>query len=753
MPQEKVIKYDKDKGYGFIFNPDPKNRNGIFFHRTSIITESWIPEIGDLVEFEITKSEKGLNAIKVAFISQEKSGALQKQINSNSGNEAHAPYNFVPLNEILVTAPKENEDEEKLTGHILLQITTKTPIYIRGTLEPEDIMKKQTEESMGKRFIKSEFFSPGKVFRIPGSSLRGMVRTLTEIASHGRFDTYKIDNKNDKTLYYRAVADTSSLGEEYKSRMVDKADGHFPRIKAGLLKKKGNSYFIYPSKTLPKENGTQIYRINTNIGDNKVAGLDCVMAPFDSCEVYFKPVSPGPNSHKNGRLMLKYAKLASVKEKKDDEHPQKGFLVSSGVIRGKHMHWVINEEDPNEKLMEIRESVIRDYREDKKREVDGKADLLKYLDGHPNDCMPCFYLVEKEAVKAFGHTGMFRLVYDKSIADHIPDKLISSDPDLTQKLLVVEKKQHADELISSGPDLANDLAQKIFGNIGACPGRVFFEDAFYDQCSHELTQREKVPKILSTPKPTAFPHYLEQGNGPPLATYNYDIKISTDNKKGRIRGYKMYWHRSIKVEANGKESWEDSEVSCDNIDIDKDKQHTLIEVVNLNKMFVGRIRFEELTCIELGALLFSVDLPGGCFHKIGMGKPLGLGSIQIEPKLYISNRKTRYENVSSEWKDPIKEEGLEKIKDLKNEFAKCILAEIKEIKKSGQDDWEALWDVDRMQELRRLLAFAKGNSPGGRPDDTLIDYMTIRPFKARNVLPRPTQVGNKHRAQKPEVKK
>lgn len=68
-------------------------------------------------------------------------------------------------------------------------------------------------------------------------------------------------------------------------------------------------------------------------------------------------------------------------------------------------------------------------------------------------------------------------------------------------------------------------------------------------------------------------------------------------------------------------------------------QYTIIKPIKRNIKFKSRIRFENLTKEELGALLFVLDLPENHYHKIGMGKPLGLGSIEIKPSLFIVDRK------------------------------------------------------------------------------------------------------------------
>ncbi len=82
---------------------------------------------------------------------------------------------------------------------------------------------------------------------------------------------------------------------------------------------------------------------------------------------------------------------------------------------------------------------------------------------------------------------------------------------------------------------------------------------------------------------------------------------------------------------------------------DKKGKETLgskpIRVLPKGSELTGRIRFENLSNAELGLLLLSLDLPKGYAHKIGMGKPLGLGSARFSCKLNLINRKERYSAV------------------------------------------------------------------------------------------------------------
>lgn len=375
------------------------------------------------------------------------------------------------------------------------------------------------------------------------------------------------------------------------------------------------------------------------------------------------------------------------------------------------MHWVIGapSESPG---IPVPDDVIQNYRNDKGRRIDESLELLRLLDRNPQAKIPCFYLTNGGEVSQFGHTGMFRLSYNTTVGDHVPSEI-------TAKGL--------------------DLAQKIFGVLNSKPSRVFFEDAFLKNGNPEKQSEKRVPKILSTPKPTSYQLYLEQNkpNNPHnLATYNDSIDQAPNGcKRGSLRGYKLYWHQSA-------ENWQEEGIIPDNLELSdsEDTQHTILCPMEAKSVFSGRIRFEGLTSVELGCLLFALDLPQGCHHKIGMGKPLGLGSIHVEPTLFLSDRSERYAKLEREWQSsPKKEENLD---TYKSRFAQYLLESAYAKESGSETSWKELWETGRMKELKRLLAFNPGSSPDGRPEDREIQYMDdFSDFKSLSVLPKPTEVG------------
>ena len=123
--------------------------------------------------------------------------------------------------------------------------------------------------------------------------------------------------------------------------------------------------------------------------------------------------------------------------------------------------------------------------------------------------------------------------------------------------------------------------------------------------------------ILGQPKPQQGRFYLGQQNG---------LAQDTDRGKAdagyggsnRIRGPKVYPHHRDFTE----ESWSSDDQSKQN--------RSITGWVKPETAFELDLHLENLTRIELGALIWLLTLPAEHFLRMGLGKPLGFGSVQVE---------------------------------------------------------------------------------------------------------------------------
>ena len=85
-------------------------------------------------------------------------------------------------------------------------------------------------------------------------------------------------------------------------------------------------------------------------------------------------------------------------------------------------------------------------------------------------------------------------------------------------------------------------------------------------------------------------------------------------QSGFLRGRKFYYHRPLGPRRA----------------TDKNQYNKTIEAVKPDTVFKFEVEFTNLTEAELALLVFALVLEPDMAHKVGMGKPVGLGSAQIK---------------------------------------------------------------------------------------------------------------------------
>ncbi len=611
---------------------------------------------------------------------------------------APSPYNFVSLNQTVVPSNAQVNDfsvYKGLSGYIDVTVTTQTPMFIRGKNE--------------------EFFKIGEEMAIPGSSFRGLIRTMVEVLSYGKFVNFE-----DRELYHRltVIDDTKSEKDGIKKKI-------------GFLRfdQSEKSFHIYEAKEIP--------------------------AQYDR-----------PSNYSQDEFTYRFERIN-----------EKVYVkINTGSFGGQN-HLIKNfkilyEQKQGTSGIPIGEKIVKSFRDDDTRKT--KKDMANLLglaekprdftvklpDGITYIGIPIWYEIDaNQNIVSFGHCKNYRVPYDYSIGNHsyIPTNIQN--------------------------ETITDFAESIFGKSKSdlTAGKVYFEDLKVGQT---LTIEENILNTLATPKPTAYQMYLEQ-DGKPLKTWS---------NKAKIRGYKQYWHRD--TNQSNQYNWRNAtirkldfdkfrltqhekdqivsetiyqhrngQIQLDSknnpiVEIYKTKnyaewpksiqekvskiimnndtiQFSVIQAIPPNTFFTGRIRFDNLSPEELGALLCALNLPEGCCHKIGMGKPLGLGSVQVTTELILINREERYSQLfeGNGWSmsAPVADG-----QPYKRSFHNYV---IEQLRNTG--DMEAVagtfWDLPRMKQLKHMLTFDINNQS---KTDWLnkTKYQELKEFKNRTVLPKPEEV-------------
>ncbi len=127
-------------------------------------------------------------------------------------------------------------------------------------------------------------------------------------------------------------------------------------------------------------------------------------------------------------------------------------------------------------------------------------------------------------------------------------------------------------------------------------------------------------KILGMPRNSYFPFYAQNESGKKSV-------LSYDDQSASISGRKFYWHHNMETESIALGSYGTKE---------KSNQNATMELVmpDNSAEFSFKIYYDGISEEQLRALIWAVtlgenDVRGTQCHKLGHGKPLGLGSVKI----------------------------------------------------------------------------------------------------------------------------
>ncbi|MEH2169970.1 MAG: TIGR03986 family CRISPR-associated RAMP protein [Nostoc sp.] len=647
---------------------------------------------------------------------------MKKHIRKVPNNKkAIAPYNFVELPDKIVAAELESNGKlrdnnryysDRYTGRIECTLITSSPLYIRCGLTKEEFECGTEAKDL------SDFYYIDSITKkpvLPGSSLRGMLRTLVEIISFS-----KISPVSDyQRLFFRAVATLpreDSLATAYREFIPSE-------VKAGYLKRDGDTWKIYAAKEI------RINNTSTSFAWVKEEDLSSDDFPelkkFDDADYLSQdiPISFHSITKPKGRYIVENVTIPR-------KYPfNQGRLVTSGNMKEtsdsdsesiRTYHCVVFAPSPNpNKTYIIDPEAINDYLNaltdfQKQPPFDEKLGMLQ-------ENRPVFYCqpTQGNIVTLFGHSPYFRIPYSPNgdgkaatVVDFIPENL------------------RDDSII--------DIAEAIFGFVRrdkqpekkeqSRAGRISVSDAICLSSANDIfmTQEVITPKILASPKPTTYQHYLVQPEETNAEKSKLKHYASQPTEETVIRGHKLYWHKGSNPDIQHPKP---NEI--------KDTQTTQIKPIKSGIEFKFTIQFENLSKVEVGALMWIFDIAQNNNYRLslGMGKPLGMGAVKIESNLYISKRQARYTQLfnNNNWQTA---ESLDDNPDYQQFFENYILQELKQ---TGRFN-----DIPRIQMLLAMLSWQSLPSSKTR-------YMEIEgeqnpldgepnEYKNRRVLPTPLDV-------------
>jgi CRISPR-associated protein (TIGR03986 family) len=515
---------------------------------------------------------------------------------------AHAPFNFVPASHPISWTVVEDAKEPTYSGTIGVQLTALEPLLVSG---------KQDDGAVRR------FFRANGSLCIPGSSIKGVVRGMLEALSISALSPI-----TPRSVFFRDLNNSDYLTRFVDSESVPGVSIY--RSRAGYLRKRDGRWEILPcewAKVIYRDldragvryqngRGSPSERVRGLLDDPKARqGIGGAM-PAAADHHHPKPW--------NANLTLRYRRLNVLTIGGD------GRLVTAGHMQTRHFESVFY--PPSGNAQPICVQHLWDDFEEWLEQHKPRQDLLKALQSKDAKAyykhgVPVFWLEAKGSsaaapmVRAFGFCQLFCVPYRQSLEQLVGGRDPEEPVSLAERIF-----GFTDVRINDRP-----LSQK---------GRVTFGAA---RCTKETRELEPRTVVPGNPSPTCLGIYLEQNAPNTINRTATNHGLNTyDSGNAAPRGRKFYWHRPRAWEAAPAANAQNDRVQASYAPIDRGAQ------------FESVVHFERLTEVELGALLAAIQLPDGHAHKLGLGKPFGLGSVRLViVKLSLERDRERYRSLKS----------------------------------------------------------------------------------------------------------
>lgn len=579
------------------------------------------------------------------------------------------PYNFVRPLPALQNLPHLSEETADLhllwrcpppphdrytglSGRITCTMTAKTPVFVSDS----EIVSEQNGHKT------YHFFNVNGDDVIPASSLRGSIRSVFEAVTNSTFGAFTF---KDEPLFYRQPPEVAlGLVPARVERDENSASGYSLHFLTGSFELQIGSTNLYaawipqhpnPGTKRPKHLVTETVKIPDELQHGQTK---CWAYVVNTRHLIQREIA-----HENQRKGFPHWQVEYIAKteqeahdwfrglqndrKKQDQNGQvaryrlvSGYVYATGLnadVKQYERFFYYGQQGYSASLtqrnIDAYNHLMSDYHKRKdsianslsntEREGIESSRFIKQLEQLKEGTLVYADLEGTNAnpiIRAIYPVAISRTMYERTIrdviADHHPHLLPST---AINKLCLASRvfgwvSQEGDE------DLTKEVAYR---------GRVRFSNA---TVTHAIKNDAPLTlSILGAPHPTSLEFYLDDVQ---------HIKARRDGQHGynepnaKIRGRKIYRHHK---------RWDRTEATSGD---KSDQNRTIQGVYEPSSQWEFTIEFENMQPVELGALLWTLELGEGNtqgYHRIGYGKPLGFGSVQIKVAgLDFYDAETRY---------------------------------------------------------------------------------------------------------------
>lgn len=534
------------------------------------------------------------------------------------------PYNFIPLGDKCRREIPKINDDNSYTGYFDCSMRILTPLFIPNTSSSVRLLEKKEWDINKDEFKGYDFFSYDDWSKeqpylntpplppcnpvIPGSEIRGSVRSVYEAAFNGCMSSVDGDRDISRRCGEVKIPGILYWDKENKGWYLKKCRKARLRVEQIDEQETGKNYFNQVSRG-DYDHWKEGQEIWVKIGAKNLVTDHKVNVDSGNEERMKSKGFVKGYLHKGEFIQKKSCETVFCEYEKTKENS-----VRDEDIR--LLQRVLDEYKDRKKNCKIKDN---GWYEDFKVSKDNKRILVYYAKDNKNRVYMCPACIGREALK-------------KTVGS-----LLKNNGNY---------QPCSNELLCPACQIFGMMDKQEKTDTYAYGSRVRITDAVLIHSvtdSRNLFEEPIVLPELGEPRPGAVEFYTEtpysanempdENNMQGYWTYDYKYKYNKEKKNSverivlnknqpKIRGRKYYWHSEVDMD----------EFNGNKVNLMRQRIRPLKpnEAFDSEPTFQFRVYFEQLDKKQIQQLKWALDFGcPDCAHKIGRGKPLGFGSVQI----------------------------------------------------------------------------------------------------------------------------
>lgn len=589
---------------------------------------------------------------------------------NKQNTDLHNPYNFIPaLPRDLVTdelgdhepTGHDSYKSDKFSGRLSVKLTVKTPLIIVDAASA-----KEHEDNKEHKIFDIRLGQDGKPL-IPVTSVKGMLRSAYEAITNSRMSVF---SDHHERLACRMIpseglslvpARVEKVNEQYQIKLLTGTSNitrsrndplyaaWLPRYYINYKDKENRNNgtisrtaILYPNGKLPKH-GEEVnvwlenfahrsrrfnyWRVQEIVPINHALGT--------------KPTPTTPTSIIEAEGYVCVTSRPNGKHNMDNKHDERVFFTAKT-----HPDIVNLSAKEFDCLKKAWCELIKNYGDTHKKEVE-KKDYKVPASKHSELSR---HIVNADDEKELKHGT---LCYARLKQESGKIKVVALYPvNISRELYELAPADLLSETLKPATSIDKlSPADRVFGWVrqsgkGAYRGNLRISQIKCltpkEQAIEEFQNQPLPLAILGEPKPQQARFYLAKNKQGQAPDNKEDISYTNKDQTG-LRGRKVYPHHNnlpenywinpledrTQIATNGfyqeyRRPRSNGTEQCDS------QNRSLKNWVKPGTEFSLDINVTNLSKVELGALLWLLELPENHFHRLAGGKPLGFGSVRLE---------------------------------------------------------------------------------------------------------------------------